>query len=225
MTFIRLKAVIISHLILFCLVITAGFDLPCAAREGIVPEKNIEVNSSDLVTPEWRIIWEKARSHARAERYLEAAMFYSELFKQKPNIEEANWEYCKILIKIGDYKVSAKVIASLFEKNSYKIEYLLVGGRIAAHNKEWGSAVKLFGKVLEREPVGQFSEEAIEGLVVGLRSMGKQELALPLAERLAVRQPENYSLQQEIAVDAYKTGDIQKTRHLLEKAARRATSQ
>jgi predicted Zn-dependent protease len=215
MTFIGLKAVVISHLLLFCLVITGVFVLPCAAREGIVPERNIEVYSSDLVTPNWRAMWEKARNYARMEQYLDAALLYAELFKLKPNIEEANWEYCKILLKIGDYKVSSKVVASLFEKNPSKIDYLYVGGRIAAYNKDWGAAVKFFGKVLEKDPVGQFSEAAIEGLVVGLRGMGKKEIALPLAEHLAVRQPENYSLQQEMAIEAYKIGDITKTHRLL----------
>ena len=217
MTFIGLKTVVISHLSLFCLLIIGVFALPCAAQEGIVPERNISMIDGDLVTPGWKTIWDKARHQVRAEQYSQATFSYSELFKLKSNIEEANWEYCKILLKVGDYKVGSKIVASLLEKNPNKIAYLFIAGRFAAQNKDWGLSVKLFGKVYENDPVGQFSEAALEGLVFALRSMGKRELALPLAERLAARQPENLTLLREMAIDAYRIGENQKTRSILKR--------
>ncbi|MBU1567615.1 MAG: tetratricopeptide repeat protein, partial [Proteobacteria bacterium] len=217
MTFSRLKTVVFSHLLLFCLFFAGVFVLPCTAREGIAPERNISVVQGDQGVPEWKLLWDKARSHVREEKYLQAASVYSEFFKQKNNIEQANWEYCKVLLKTGDYKTAIKIIATLLEKNSHRNEYILAGGQAAAQSKDWEVAARYFGRVLERDPMGELSDVALEGLVVSLRSLWKKELALPLAERLIARQPENLKLIQEMAFDANVIGQNEKARQLFKK--------
>ncbi len=221
MTFTGLKTVVFSHLMLFCLLITGPLVLPSVAREEIAPERDISVVGGDHGIPEWKYLWDMARGHVRAEKFLQAASVYSEFFKQKPNIEQANWEYCKVLLKTGDFKTAAKIIATLLEKNSHKDEYLLAGGQAAAHNKDWELAARYFGRVFEKDPTGDLSDVALEGLVVSLRSMGKKEFVLPLAERLIARQPENLRLLQEMAWDANFIGQNEKARQFLKKLLER----
>ncbi len=221
MTFTRLKTVVFSHLLLFCIIIAGVSVLPSAAREGIAPERNISVVGGDLGVPEWKLLWDRAREHVRAEKYLQAASVYAEFFKQKPNIEQANWEYCKVLLITGDFKTSTKIIASLLEKNPHRNEYLLAGGQAASQAKDWDAAARYYGRVFEKDPTGELSDVAIEGLVASLRSMGRRELALPLAESLIARQPENLKLIQEIALDANYIGQNEKARQLFKKLLER----
>ncbi len=217
MTFTGLKTIVFSHLLLFCLLTNGVLVLSSAARGGIAPERDVSVVGGDQGFPEWKLLWDTARDNVREEKFLQAASVYSKFFKQKPNIEQANWEYCKVLIKTGDFKTAAKIIAILLEKNTYRDEYLLAGGQIAAQNKDWELAARYFGRVLEKDPTGELSDVALEGLVVSFRSMGKKELALPLAERLSARQPENLKLLQEMALDANLIGQIQKARRLFKR--------
>jgi len=211
------KPIVISRLLLVCFILTGGVALPSIAREGIVPERNISVVGVEQGVPEWKLHWDKGRTLVGAEKFLQAASVYSELIKNKPNIEQANWEYCKVLLKTGDFKTVAKIISILLQKNSHKIEYLLAGGQAAAQAKDWEMAARYYGRVLEKDPTGDLSVAALEGIVGSLRNMGKKEFALPLAENLLCRQPENFKLLEEIALDAINTGQNEKARQLYKK--------
>ncbi|MDK9707904.1 MAG: hypothetical protein OEL83_12720 [Desulforhopalus sp.] len=219
MTIAGLKTVVIRRIFVPCLVVMTVFSLLSSSysRELIVPEKSINLIDYEEELPQWKILWDKARNHVRAEQFRQAAAVYSELFTVKSNLEEANWEYCKILLKIGDYKNAKKIVIMLIEKKSNNIEYMYVCGQIAIHEKDWQSAAKYFGRVLEKDPTGALSAEALEGLANSMRSMGKIELSLPLSELLIVRQPESLSLQQEVALDANKLGQNDKTLKLLKR--------
>ncbi len=216
MTFIGLKTVIMSHLLLICLILSGG-PFPSMAREGIVPAKNISVVGVEQEVPQWKLLWDKARTDFGAEKIPQAAAGYAELIKQKPNIEQANWEYSQLLMKIGDFKTAARIISTLLQKNSHKLEYLLAGGQAAAQSKDWEMATKYYGRVLEKDPMGELADVALEGIVGSLRNMGRKELALPLAENLLCRQPENLKLLQEMAQDAINIGQNEKARQLYKK--------
>ncbi|MFH0785833.1 MAG: tetratricopeptide repeat protein [Pseudomonadota bacterium] len=221
MTFTGLKAVVISHILLSCLIISVVLVIPSAAREGITPERNISVVGVDWEAPAWKLLWDKARNYIKTEKYPQAASVYAELFKQKPTIEQANWEYCKVLLKIGDFKTAAKITTVLLEKNPQKIEYLLAAGQAEAQGKNWEAAARYYSRVLEKDPNGEHSDTALEGLVDSLRNIGKKEVALPLAESLSTRQPDNFKLLQEIAVDANNLGQNEKSRHYFKKLLER----
>jgi predicted Zn-dependent protease len=217
MTFTGQKTVVFSRLLLVCLLLIFGVVDPSVAREEIVPERNISMIENDLGVPDWKVLWDRARSHVRFEKYAQAASVFSELYKKKPNIEQANWEYCQVLLKTGDSKIAAKIIASLLEKNPHKIEYLLAGGQAASQSKDFEASARYYGRVLEKAPIGDLSDIALEGLVGSLRNMGKKEAFLSLAEKLLVRQPDNRKLLQEMALDAYSIGQNNKALQLLKR--------
>lgn len=89
MTFIGLKAVVISQFLVICLLLFSSV-VPCVGVEVFVPEREIIVSEIHQ-KPEWMLLWDKARNSVRAGEFSRAAAFYTELLQRKPHIEEANW--------------------------------------------------------------------------------------------------------------------------------------
>ena len=209
-----LKTVVISSLLSLVMCLFGVFVIPCQAVEGIAPDRNISVVVSEPAIPEWKALWDKARNHARKQEYTQAVSLYSALFKIKPNIEEANWEYCKVLLKVEDFVTVKKIVSGLLEKYPNRIDYLFVGGQTAAHAKEWVLAAKYYGKVLEMDPGGELADAALQGLAVSLKAQGKNQAAFALTEQLLARKPSQTRLLQEGALAAQKLGYNDKARKL-----------
>ncbi len=206
-----------------CLVCTLGilclagvFTSSCLAGEEITPERTILV-VSDPATPEWKTLWDKARNLARREAYGQAVSLYAQLFQLKPNIEEAAWEYCKVLLKTQNYAIVQKILPGLLEKNPDRIEYLFSGGQLADFEKDWPLSARYYGKVLEKDPAGEFADAALEGLANSLKAQGRTTAAFPLLEQLVARNPNRTDLLQEAALTAQQLGFIQKARKLYDR--------
>ncbi len=214
MAFCVLKKVLSCHMFLLCLITSEIFFLPYCTRAEITANKEVVVLGFETDVPKWKSLWDMARAHYRAEKYPEAASLYSELFKLKPDIEQANWEFCKVLQKTGDFKMAGKLIVILLDKDHHRIEYLLAGGQIASQNKEWEAAGGYYGQVLEKDPGGETTNRALEGLQASLRNNGKIGSALSIAEMLLARQPDNLKLLQDSARDAKRIGETDKSRKL-----------
>lgn len=167
---------------------------------------------ADPRTPDWKLLWDEARNFVRAKQYDRAAASYSELYRRKPNIEEAVWEYCKVLLKVENYDGSEKIIGELLEKQPRRSDYLLAGAKVALHNKNYSAAISYYGRVFEKDPAGESADEALRGLAESLRSSGQKELSLPLLEQLLQRQPGSRDLIHKLAVDSYELGRAAKAR-------------
>ncbi|HBG18612.1 MAG TPA: hypothetical protein DDY32_04870 [Desulfobulbaceae bacterium] len=221
----RLKTVAKKWVVLFaCLVCAVSlfrlagfFTLSCQAGEGIAPDRIISVVASEPTTPEWKVIWDKARNLARREAYGQAASLYSTLFQLKPNIEEATWEYCKVLLKIENYAAVKKILPGLLEKTPDRSEYLFAAGQLAVHEKDWTLAARYYGKVLERDPAGELADGALEGLASSLKAQGRKEAAFTLLEQVIARKPRRMDLLQEGALTAQQLGYTHKARKLYER--------
>jgi tetratricopeptide (TPR) repeat protein len=214
MTFPGLKTVAKKSLFLTCLCLLGLNAFFCQAGEGITPDRNISVVVSEPTAPEWKNLWDKARNQVRSGAYAEAAELYATLCKLKPNIEEASWEYSKVLLKIEDYTAVRKIISGLLEKSPDNSEYLLAGGQIAAHDKDWTLAAKYYGKALEKDPAGEFAEDALVGLANSLKAQGRKEAAFSLLEKILTRSPNQANLLQEGALTAQSLGYADKARKL-----------
>lgn len=214
MTFPGLKTVAKIFLFFTCSCLLGLNAFFCQAGEGITPDRNISVVVSEPAAPEWKNLWDQGRNLVRSGSYADAAELYATLYKLKPNIEEASWEYCKVLLKIDDYTAVKKIISGLLEKNPDNSEYLLAGGQIAAHDKDWTLAVKYYGKALEKDPAGAFAEDALLGLANSLKAQGRKEAAFSLLEKLITRRPNQANLLQEGALTAQYLGYADKARKL-----------
>ncbi len=214
MTQSRLKTFTTSQFIIF-FVLFIGLHYPgISAWGGIAPEKNISLVQGEPGSPEWKIIWDNARKLVRDEDFVGAVKAYADLYGIKPNIEEANWEYCKVLLKIEDFRTAGKIIDGLLDKNPNNSDYLLVGGAVAAYKKNYPAAIRYYGRVFEKNPTGPYSDTALLGLASSLRNQGKKELAFALFEQFLLRHPENSTIMHSLAMDADELGKENKARTL-----------
>ncbi|WP_092221974.1 tetratricopeptide repeat protein [Desulforhopalus singaporensis] len=197
------RRITVSCLLLFLLPVHASFS---GAAEEIGPKRNISVISSSPDTPDWKYYWDLARQLAADEKYEQAGRIYGEMFKIKNNIEEANWEYCKVLEKTGDLERIQPVLESLMELGPKKIDYQLMAGRVAFKKKDYSAAVERFGAVFATDPAGELGEQALEGMVYALRAGGQKRLAFPLLEQLAVRKPDDPVIDRDLAFDSAELG-------------------
>jgi predicted Zn-dependent protease len=212
MTLSRLKTVKASQF--FFLLFLGLFASGVFAGEGITPDRNISLVQGEPGSPEWKVTWDRARNYVRNADYLLAVKAYSELVRIKPNIEEANWEYCKVLLMVEDYSTATKIIGGLLDKEPNNSEYLLAGAAVATHWKNYLSAIRYYGKVFEKDPIGVNSDTALLGLATSLRNLGKRELAFSLLEQFSLRHPESSKIIHYLALDAHELGKGEKSRKL-----------
>jgi len=216
MGFLRLTPVIIFSLKIFFYQVTylsGALFLPDtlhAEPNAITPDRTITVVADQPDVPEWKTLWDKARENVRQNQYPAALKLYEELLKEKPNIEEANWEFCKVLLKLEDFSSAATIIATLVEKNPLRIEYLMTAGTVNLQQKNYPLAIKYFGKVYELDPDGSDSTPALAGLIDSLKGDGKDDAALSLLEQLHVREPNNVTRLHELARAAGTAGRTNK---------------
>jgi tetratricopeptide (TPR) repeat protein len=214
MIFSGRKKLTIATSLLAVLLTFAGV-LRSEAVNDPIPLRTIQIFTEGQQTPSWKSLWDQARTHAVAGNSREAAEAYSKLFAMKPQLEQASWEYCQLLLNLGDKKTAARVIASLLERNPNQLKYLFIAGTIALENDDLPAATAFFGRVLEKQPLGDRADQALSGMIKSWRGQGRRELALAAAERLMVRRPNDIRLLQETAEEAKSLGKISKTKSLL----------
>ena len=213
MTTPRLKTIKACQLLLFILFLGLAVSASISA-ERIAPDRNISMVQSEPGQPEWKVFWDQARMFARNGEYSLAIKAYSDLFRLKPNIEEANWEYCKVLLLVEDYSAATKIIGGLLDRGPSNSDYLLAGAVVATHWKNYLTAIRYYGKVFEKDPAGIYSDTALLGLAISLRKLGKKELAFSLLEQFSLRHPENDRIVHYLALDAHALGMEEKSRKL-----------
>jgi tetratricopeptide (TPR) repeat protein len=213
----KLKTVITCQFFFYIFLFLGLFTSVCFAGDGIAPDRNISILQGEPESPEWKVLWDKARNFTREADYLHAVKAYSDLYRIKPNIEEANWEYCKVLLKIEDFSTAEKIIGGLLDKDPNNNDYLLAGGAVAVHRKNYDTAVRYYGRVFEKDPTGQNSDTALLGLATSLRNQGKKKLAFALLEQFSLRHPENNTIIHYLALDADELRKGEKSRNFYAK--------
>lgn len=208
----RLKTVIICKLCFFALIFP-GLLLPSVLLgDTLTPDRNISMVRGEPDSPEWKILWDKARNYSREENYSLAVQAYRDLFAIKSNIEEANWEYCKVLLQVEDYSLAGRIIGGLLERDPSNNEYLLAAGTIAAEGKNYDEAIRYYGRVLEKSPAGPGSDTALLGLANSLRNQEKKQFSFSLLEQYYLRHPEDQQVLEHLALDALELGRAAKAR-------------
>jgi tetratricopeptide (TPR) repeat protein len=154
-----------------------------------------EIRSVNVpAVPEWKKYWDTAREFVRKGQNENAANAYRKLFLEKPQIEEARWEYCKVLFALKDYATLLPILESLIESDAQREEYLAMAGKIALAKGEYPQAATYLGQVYTLHPEGQFGTEILENLVQALQGLGNTQIAFPLMEQLYLRNKNNQHL-------------------------------
>lgn len=172
--------------------------LPQQIYGAITPEREI-VPIDSINAPGWKNYWDAARQFARNGQYTISAEYYKEVLLQKPQIEEARWEYCKVLYKIHRFDEAGTHLEQLIEINPYKQDYLAMAGYVFYEKTEYTRAVEFLGQVYAQRPEGEEGLKTLQYMVESLKKLDKKEILLPLMEQLFQRTPDNRILKIELA--------------------------
>lgn len=157
--------------------------------ENLVPARDIAYASLDV--PVWKLTWDKAREMSRNGDYDKALANFTVLLDNKPNLDEARWEYISVLLHMEKWYQAEKQLHILLAKRHKKTQYLFAQAKIALHTDNQQQAEQLYRQLLTQFPMGQENITALDGLSNSLIEQGKHQLALPLVEQLMVQLPGN----------------------------------
>lgn len=127
---------------------------------SLVPDRDIQYQGSHI--PQWKKIWDQARSFSRQEKYEQALVQYELLFLQKENITEAIWEYVSILLHLQRWQQANLHLPNLISRESENRGYLLAQARVYMETGQIDRAVDMYGNLYARMPD---SADAIEALI------------------------------------------------------------
>ena len=151
------------------------------------------LNPSEGV-PEWKKQWDLARDLVRRDQLRSAAEAYRQLLLLKPHIEEARWEYGKVLFALQDFAILQPILESLIENDAERPEYLAMVGRVALIKGEYRRAAANLGQVYALRPEGEYGTAILADLVKALLGTGNNRIAFPLMEQLYLRRKNDQEL-------------------------------
>ncbi len=199
------------------LIWSVGLQLPGYAQveknvplipHALVPERRIIIDHSQK-SPEWKVLWDRAREQASAGRIDTAIQLYIDLLAKKNSLEVARWELARLLTHTRKWPEAAGQLEMLVEGSPRNLEYLKALGQVVWERGYYDRAVDLFGRVLEKNPADR---DALAGLVEGLIKLERKKEALPLLERLYLMQPDNLGVKRYLAQLSYEIGEDEKSR-------------
>ncbi len=201
-----------------CLLIAVKGVMVLPSHASTAPTREVVVEKTqNQEKVHWKKLWDKARDTARRGSLQQAAVVYSQLLSIKPNIEEANWEYCRVLMEMSEWQQAGVLLESLIEIDPHRIEYLYSAGQVALERQNYLQAAQYYGQVYEGDPLGELSTQALEGLIAGFEGLGKKKNAFSLMEQLYQRKGENPELLLKMASFSHETGMVDKAKHYYEK--------
>ncbi len=215
---LRMKILSLLHFVgnsLFvCLLIWVVGGIGTSAQANVTPARKVVVEiSKDQEKVHWKKLWDDAREFARQGNLEQASKYYHDLLQLKPNIEEANWEYCKVLLEMSSWQDAGVLLETLVEIDPNRIDYLFSAGRVALEKANYLQAVKYYGQVYEMEPIGAISTKALEGLIAGLEGLGKKNNAFLLMEQMYQRKHSDPELLQKLAALSNELGMVEKAKY------------
>ncbi|MCA1765662.1 MAG: tetratricopeptide repeat protein [Desulfobulbaceae bacterium] len=178
--------------------------------DELVPERDVALTVDNSVP--WKKAWDQARYLARTGDYLTAEKKYEELLGLRGNIEQARWEYARLLLITGKWQKAATVLELLVERYPDRVAYLNGLGLASRKLDKLSRAIDLFRKAYEKDSTDL---TALAGLVQGLVEVGRKREAFPLFEEIFSRQPDDLSLRRALANLAYELGKMETAEKLM----------
>ncbi len=219
----RMRILSLCHIIFYpllcCFLFIVGIGVSCPGYAATTPNREVVVvdTSEKLNKVQWKKLWDEAREFFRQGELVQASKYYKKLLAIKPNIEEAKWEYCKVLVELEDWPQARILLETLLENDPNRIDYLFIAGRVALERANFLQAVKYYGQVYEREPLGELSTPALKGLISGLEGLGKMRNAFLMMEQLYQRDSSDPERIHKLARFSNEFGMTEKARFYYEK--------
>jgi len=167
----------------------------------------------DDLAPEWKKIWDRARSLYKQKKFSQAQVQYELLLARKENVDQARWEYVSVLICLEQWQRAEAELGMLISHDPDRAEYQLAGAEIALASGDFSSAVKVYAPLYEQCIVSGCNDDTIRiltGYITTLEGLGRVEVLIPLMEQLIRLRPDDYALQKRSAEIAIKNGQPQR---------------
>jgi len=196
--------------------------------EGRVKDKNTEERSVTLpcrdvkyaeanTLPGWKVDWDQARDLYHQGKIGQALVQYELLLQRKGTVDEARWEYTTLLMQQERWQQAGKELDTLLTHEPGNQKFLFARAAVFLEEDLGEQAVKLYGQLYEKNPVGDEALEALAGLIAALDKQGNMDAQLPLLEQLLLRKPGDLSLIKQIAGLALDLGRSEKAMEVLRK--------
>lgn len=185
-------------------------SLPVSAREceqillhpGSAQVPDTFISYSDDTAPEWKKIWDRARSLYRQKKFAQAGTQYELLLTRKENIDQARWEYVSVLMCLSQWQRAEVELGMLTSHHPERIEYQLAGAEIAFRSGDYTSAVQEYASLYHQSTLSGCNEDMVQiltGYIEALEGLGRIEALIPLMEQLIRLRPEDQALQLKLA--------------------------
>lgn len=183
-------------------------------QEVTLPDRDIKYVEENTL-PGWKVDWDQARDLYRQGKIGQALVQYELLLQKKSTVDEARWEYTTLLMQQKRWQQAGKELDTLLAREPEKQKFLFARASVFLEEGLCEQAVKIYGQLYERDPVGDDALEALAGLIAALDKQGDREAQLPLLEQLLLRKSNDLSLVKQIASLALELGRAEKTIEIL----------
>jgi tetratricopeptide (TPR) repeat protein len=167
----------------------------------------------DDLAPEWKKIWDQARSLYKQKKFKQAQVQYELLLARKENVDQARWEYVSTLICLEQWQKAETELGMLINHDPDRPEYQLAEAEIALGNGDFSSAVKVYAPLYEQCKISDSNEDTVRilaGYIAALEGLGRVEVLTPLMQQLIRLRPDDYELQKRSADIAIKNNQPQR---------------
>ena len=171
------------------------------------------ITYQDDLAPEWKKIWDQARSLYKQKKYKQAQVQYELLLVRKENIDQARWEYVSTLICLEQWQKAEAELGVLISHDPDRPEYQLAEAEIALGSGDFSSAVKVYAPIYKQSKVSGCNDDTVRiltGYTQALGGLGRFEVLTPLMQQLIRLRPDDYELQKRSADIAIKNNQPQR---------------
>ncbi len=153
-----------------------------------------EIQYEEKLAPDWKQVWDKARTLSRQKKVGEALVQYELLFAQKGTVDEARWEYTVLAIYMERFPQAEKQLEVLLKNDPESPKYRLAYAEVLLALGKPQRAFPIYQQLHDRLVNDKHSVPAATGLIKVLELQKNYQEMLPLLKKLLKLEPDNPAL-------------------------------
>jgi len=103
-------------------------------------------------TPQWKVLWEKAREGILQKKYPEAIQDYRKALSLKPNLDEARQELAQVLLNLERWGEALTELEILADHQPLDLKVQKGLADLLSQKKEYRRANEIYLKILQKDP-------------------------------------------------------------------------
>nr|MBF0221085.1 tetratricopeptide repeat protein [Desulfobulbaceae bacterium] len=177
-----------------------GFDqMPELAT---LTRKSSLVLLTDGLLPAWKVDGDSAREHLQQGNLADAETLYGKVLEAK-DVMEVRWELANVLAATNRNQEALERVSVLVEEDTTRQDFLAALAALQLRVGKLDRAAQSYGLLAEVDPDSSFANA---GTVFCLLSQKQSAKAYPFIKRLSDKHPDDFSLQQLYAQQAFLLG-------------------